>query len=531
MIKSNFKKAIVLLMTLAMIPSYSACSKTPSSSPNTSTTIDPAAPFSYPMKSGVTLTLNYPGAAMEQTPEWAKEKAFWTVVQKKTGVTLKVVKGDPGKAEEFNLMLASGDLPDLVVGNWLAYPGGPEQAIRQGILMKLNDAFNKYSPNLTKILKENPQYAKDIKSDEGSYYAYPLLRNKDTVTYQGLTIRGDKLQKYNLKEPTTFNEYYNVLKTFKSDPECVTPFTFEYRWLFGDQSGLQNGAGVKSGFWVENGKVINGESQPAYKDFLATMNKWYTEGLIDPDMPSIDKATALAKFSSGKAWTTIMQSAQADTVLDANVNNPNFKVTGLRSPVKNAGERPKFGQAQNIYPGQYAIGISAKSKNVEAAARFLDYMFSEEGHILTQFGTEGYTFVKKDGKIVYEDPSLPALPQGANILDRLGTSRQPTNWPTIQEGKEYKKYQASYDAVDKWSDSDMLKYLVPPITFTSQESSEYAKLFSDYDTYVRENVVKFIIGKQPISAFDDFVNGMKKLGLDRIIQLQQAAVDRYNSRK
>ena len=73
-------------------------------------------------------------------------------LKKATGVTLEDVGGSPAAqqtSEEFLLMLASGEYPDIMYINWLIYPGGPEAAFDEDYIIDLRDV-SEYMPNLTK---------------------------------------------------------------------------------------------------------------------------------------------------------------------------------------------------------------------------------------------------------------------------------------------------------------------------------------------------------------------------------------------
>ncbi|GGA00276.1 hypothetical protein GCM10008018_53290 [Paenibacillus marchantiophytorum] len=109
------------------------------------------------------------------------EVPFFQDWQKKTGVPVKFTAPPTGQVKEaLNVMLASGDLPDMIEYNFLNdFPGGPEKAIKDGYILKLNDLFDKYAPNLMKYLKEHPEVDKLIKTDNGSYYAFPFIRGDD----------------------------------------------------------------------------------------------------------------------------------------------------------------------------------------------------------------------------------------------------------------------------------------------------------------------------------------------------------------
>ena len=112
-----------------------------------------AAEFSYPMAAGDklsywaelqgTVSPNY--SNLGETP-FAKA---WTGA---TGVEIEFMHPPAGQQkEQFSLILADGNLPDMMEYNWINdYPGGPEKAIKDGIIIPLNDVFEKYCPNITK---------------------------------------------------------------------------------------------------------------------------------------------------------------------------------------------------------------------------------------------------------------------------------------------------------------------------------------------------------------------------------------------
>ena len=71
---------------------------------------------------------------------------------------------------------------------------------------------------------------------------------------------------------------------------------------------------------------------------------------------------------------------------------------------------------------------------------------------------------------------------------------------------------------------------MPPITYSSDESDEISSIESEIQTYVEENVVKFITGDKDMSEYDGFIGDMKSLGVERYIEITQSAYDRYLKR-
>ena len=89
---------------------------------------------------------------------------------------------DQQTVEQFNLMIASDELPDVIEYDWTgrsagSYPGGPEKAIQDGVILELNDLIDQYAPNLKKKLDADPALDQMVKTDSGKYYVFPMIRN------------------------------------------------------------------------------------------------------------------------------------------------------------------------------------------------------------------------------------------------------------------------------------------------------------------------------------------------------------------
>jgi putative aldouronate transport system substrate-binding protein len=81
-----------------------------------------------------------------------------------------------------------------------------------------------------------------------------------------------------------------------------------------------------------------------------------------------------------------------------------------------------------------------------------------------------------------------------------------------------------------WINTDAAKHFLPPIFVTNEQQGEMAKIMNEVTTYENEMLLKFIMGSEPISNFEKYVEQMKKLGIEKAISMQQAALERYNNR-
>ena len=135
------------------------------------------------------------------------------------------------------------------------------------------------------------------------------------------------------------------------------------------------------------------------------MNQWYAEGLIDPDMATLKFDQVSAKMTNGSAGVSIgfAGSRMGAWITAAQANDPNYMLVAAPYPTLEKGAKPEFGQMDNQYPGTASVAITTSCKDVERAARLLDYAYGEEGHMLFNFGVEGESYEMKDDYPTYTD--------------------------------------------------------------------------------------------------------------------------------
>ncbi len=492
---------------------------------------------SYPIQTDVTLkywmalATNISGYATNfGDTEIGKE------LTKKTGVKIQYIHPAAGQEKEtMNILVASGDLPDIIEYKWTKFPGGPVNAINSSVILKLNDVLDKYSPHFKKYLQENPAFDKEVKTDDGSYYCYPFIRgDKTLLNTSGPIMRKDWLDELGLPAPETLDDWYNTLKAFKEKKGVPIPLS-----SFGDKTGsnvmliFENAFGIRTDFYNDNGKVKYGYMEPGYKDMLAFLAKLYKEGLLDKNVASTDRKTVDANMLNGK--TAAIYGAGGGnlgsylTVMKE--KDPKFDLTAVKFPAAKKGEVSKTTASDNMVD-ETQIVITANCKNVDVAARFLDYGYSKEGNLLYNFGTEGVSYNMVNGKPTYSDLVMKN-PDKLSVAQAMSNyTRANVSGPFVQDKgylEQYYELQQQKEAVKIWSDHNKPPFL-PIVTPTDEESSESAKLMNDISTYIQEMKYKFIMGVTPIEDYDKYLNQLKKMNIDRVIQLKQNALDRFNKR-
>lgn len=534
MLKKVLKRSICVLLALVLCLGVAGCKKSADDEQKVVSNLGD----SYPLDTDATITywmqLNSNVLATEAS---MTNLPFAEQLQKETGVKIEYIHPSAGQiGEQFNIMLASGSLPDIIEYDWYNFPGGPQKAIDDEYIIPLNDIIDKYCPNLKSYLEEHPDVDKLVKTDSGVYYVFPMIKDDDLLlNYMGPTVRKDWLDKLNLDIPETMEDWENMLRLFKEKKGADAPLS--YLGYNQANTGAFSGAyGVKKGFYVDGGKVKYGPAEDGYKEFLETFARWYKEGLLDPNISAVDNKILEANMLNGKTGATLATAGGniGKWLPIMAERDPEYALAAAPYPVLNKGERPKFGQLDWYYITAGCAAITTSCKNVELAARLLDYGYSEAGRKLYNYGIEGTSYNMVDGYPTYTDEIIKN-PQGLSISNAIARyARGCYTGPFIQEKPYIEQYYTTdvqKNAIDIWKETDNAKYSMPLITCLPEESSEMANIMNEVNTYVDEMQIRFITGLEPIENFDKYVSRIKSMGIDDALKIQQAAYDRFGSRK
>lgn len=495
--------------------------------------------FSYPVAEGGTLSywmeLN-PNVAANYTS--LSDTEFGKKLQENTGITVEFQHPAVGQvAEQFNLLLSKSTLPDIIEYSWLTYAGGPQKAIEDGVIIPLNDVIDNYCPNLKAYLEANPDVDRMIKTDEGAYYCFPFIRGGEQLkTSTGLMVRGDWLEELGMEVPKTMDEWYDVLTAFKEKKGAEAPFTYQYSSLgLTDNNPFAYAYGAPRNFYIgDDGKVHYGAIEDGYREYLKTMNKWMSEGLLDVDLATLTGDQVAAKVTNGTAGASFgWCGSNLGTWTNAGkATTESFSLVPAPYPTLESGAKPEFGQKDNAYVNMGGAVITTSCKDVELAARLLDYAYSEEGHMLFNFGIEGVSYTMENGEPVYTDLLLKN-PDLSITHAMAGYIRANYNGPFVQDeayASQYYTLDAQKEAIALWSDTNAGSHILPPVTPTVDESKEQAQIMNEINTYRDEMTMKFILGNKSFDEWDDYVKTIEGMNIDRVLEIQNAALERYEAR-
>lgn len=507
--------------------------------------------ISYPLKDASNVTLKYwmplPSNVSKNSPsvnetEWAR---IW---QELTGVKVQFVHPTQGSEnEEFAVLIAGSDLPDIIEWEWTnGYTGGPAAAEDEGVLINLDKYITSTGPaaDLWQYLQDNPIVNREVKNDEGSYYCFPFIRgDKYLQCTSGMLYRADLFKKAGITEaPVTMDDWTAALTKLKANG-VEKPMVMEK--IDNLQNGMMNAYKIRPGMYVDDatGKVKYGFLEEGYRDFMLKMNEWVKAGLLDADILTSNRTTLETYIMTGVGAACYgAGGGYMGTFLTAAKANPetygaDFDLGAANFPVLKKGEMVMYGGASYDYAttSKASAVITADCKNPEIAAKFLNFSYSEKGHYAINFGEEGKSFNMTDGKGVYTDEVMKN-PNGLSIAVAMAHwGRGNMSGAFVQDPNYiFQYYEAPQQkaALLMWNDeSDSQKTLIPPITLSPEESKKFAALNSQVDTYVKEQRARYFTMEGDISAeWASYVKTLKDLGVEEMISIYQTALDRYNAR-
>lgn len=543
MFKTSRKKAATASALVAVSFVSMACtsggavkesSNAPADAPAAAASAKPKLPlFDKPVELSYFVMLDPKISATKKS--YGDIEAF-SYLEKETNAKIKFVHPPLGsEKEQFNLMVSSNDLTDMLAVPNNYYDGGPQKALNDGVIIRLNELIDKYAPNFKKYMNDHPEFVKDMVLDDGTIYAFPTFKvDKINRFTNGFQLRKDWLDKYGLQPPKTIDDWYKVLKTFKEkDPESL-PFSAtasSSTWR-----EFMSAWAIKYDFYQVNGKVKFGQSQPEYKEYLTTMKQWYDEGLLDPEFATNDAKKLDSKITGNRtgAWNLQLNGGMG-RLLDLMKDDPNFKLVGAPNPQAKDGKFYNLNSnALSAPQGNEVVMISGSSKKAAEAVKWMDVAYTEWGHNLLNFGIEGKSYNMVNGypklsDAVMKDPKLSVV----NALGQysLGNATGRFWVEDSRLAEQVATYPAQLEANKVWADADLSLNLPNSLTPTVEESQKLASIMADINTYNSEMFLKFVYGKEPLSNFDAYQQKLKQMNIDEAVKIQQAALDRYNKRK
>lgn len=436
-------------------------------------------------------------------------------------------------SEQKGIMLAGGELPDIVFG--FQTFNDADIMNNQELFLPLDDLIDQYMPNYKKALEEMPDLKKACTFPDGKMYSMgknlplrPLSCNQPIINMQWLENLG-------LDVPTNLDELYNVLKAFKEqdangngDPNDEIPIT----GAKGLSMDLLNPFGITdiNGYKImvnEDKSLTYYPTSDAYKEGIKWLNKLYAEGIIDQE-----------------AFT------QDDTMQTAKRQDPNVSRVGFEyawTADSNFGQwsgeydiiAPITGPDGKAYTGGDPNGVSSIMRNEvlitkfcehpDIAAKWIDQFYTGEASIQNFWGGIPTVITKHDdGTYTLNDP-----PEGTSADAWYWDSSLRDFGPKYvsKEFQDSVKLSAESGDGKKVEQSKIAESTItipyPNVMFTVEENEERPTLETDINKYVESMRAKWVTEGGVDEEWDAYIEQLNAMGLERLIQIYTDAYNRY----
>lgn len=343
-------------------------------------------------------------------PEGEEPDAIHQYVIDRFNVKLTPVNVGWGDADEkYNTWAASGQLPDIIGAIAMPGTGRYYQWIEDGVVRPLPDVSGYGEIRQLMRLPEVTAFAVD-----GQNYFLPRATYSDPAWWamdRGLTVRKDWMEQMGFTDPTTEEDYIEMLTAFaKDDPDGngeddTVGFTPVAPWIMTSQGWT--GFGYTDGRWMRDvdGKYRIATSGEKTFYMMQFFKRMFQAGGLDPDFATLESGQAVDKFASGKVGMLGRQVSPKHLriVMDSWVTlQPDLdfveSIQILHGPTVD-GSYTRF--TEKAYWSESYIEASVDDTKMERILELYNWLYSEDGLYTMQFGRSGEDYtVDTDGNIV-----------------------------------------------------------------------------------------------------------------------------------
>lgn len=450
---------------------------------------------------------------------------LWSAIQEKTNVSFDLTLiARTDYEDKKSVLVNSGDAPYII-------PKTYEEAkyVTGGQVVAVSD-WVQYMPNYQKCVQDWG-LLDDLKSKlqaDGKYYVLPGLWESADAGYSFI-IRKDVfdaagINVQELEKTWTYDDFAEALKKVKDYTGA------KYVWSDiskgeGTISTVGNVYDVKAGWGLGNGMDFNFDTQEFYftensdnyKAYVSYFNNLINEGIYDPESFSQEDDAGKAKFFTGETYV-IYGNYQNLADYSSQMQVDGAELYMITPPGGPAGLlQAETSRLENgVMIAQKALDELGEEDFIKML-RFVDWLwYSEEGHMLSQWGVEGETYTLDGDNVVLNSEITynginPDAPKKLNSDYGFGGGVFAYGGSTWIRTSKYTEGQKDFNAR---VGNDREKNPVSPPTLANQDENEELNLISTpLNDCVKAWTQKFMTGQASVdSDWDAYVAECETLG-------------------
>ena len=463
------------------------------------------------------------------------------LLQENCNVKLEVTAvGDSVVSEQFNLMVSSGDYTDIISDGVSHYSKGYDAAITDDIIIDLYDLAQEYAPNYLYYLDTDPALRAALITDNGCLPTVATIYKEAGCENGGILIRGDWLEELGMEQPETYDQLHDYVQAcmekYGAQGICIGNAMADCR---GDDSLYSYGYDLYAGGYnVIDGQVVYSYLNDNYYDYLRMLADWYQDGTLYSDFFNVQMGSTDKWFASGQCPVDTGTAANIATIESYADPSYTYELMPIHAPKVHADDALHFSWTDNFsrIKQQDSWAISTACQDPEGIMMMVNYLFSEAGQLMYNYGDEGHSFeYDAEGKPQYTE-LITNNPDGISYKDACyiyASAVASGHLPSIMDVRAGYYYfgDEEWNVFDTFRtcDADGSYNLPTGVALNEEENQEYATLSSDITTYASTEIMKFILGQAELTpeSFQTFRDTIVSMGGDRMEELYQQAYERY----
>lgn len=499
----------------------------------------------FPIQEDVTLHLMTNSSPL--APSDPNEKLIFQRLEEETGVHIEWNNIVDDYAEQRNLAIAAGDLPDAMFNS-----AASDQELlswaEDGVIVPVDELVEEYMPNLKAIYDEYPQYKELATAPDGHMYSFPWIEElgegKESIhTVNGMAwINVEWLDNLGLEMPETTDELMVVLEAFKNDDPNGNGEADEIPFSFIDGTGNEDFRMLMAAFGGDgdndNHLVVNNDQtlnytadDESYRKGIEYIHELYQKDLIDPEAFEHDWNAYVSKGNDHRYGVYF-------TWDKSNITGTNDSYDVL--PVLEGPDSDKKVTRTNntgFQRGRFVI--TSANQNLELTAKWVDQMYEPLQSVQNNWGTYGDDEQQNIFSLGTNDNGEPMLVHEDLAGAAPGELRQRTeaSGPLAVLDEYYGIYTTSPDDAQwrldlmhehylEYIEND---YIYPQLFMNDEDSTRANQILADLDPYINQKRAEWIIGGITDEDWDAYLAELERLNQPELLEIYERNYEQYIS--
>lgn len=210
--------------------------------------------------------------------------------------------------EQLMLIVSSGEPYDYVYLN----KGNYNMMLNNAALLDISSLLKEYGNEITSAITT----LWPATTVDGKIYGIPSTVAQPNSLQVSIAARKDLMDKAGISMPTTVDGFYDCLVALKKAYPDMIPLTTDSGYGY-KVPNISGGFGITGDWQIVDGKIIPTFKHPNMKAYVEYMRKLYSEGLLDPEMPALQRNDKNSKWTSGKAVMMVTDWNGSETLIGA----------------------------------------------------------------------------------------------------------------------------------------------------------------------------------------------------------------------